>query len=148
MNKASMWTALLSLVSLVVLIALGALVSGLYLVALQWLESSMDSCSRTYDFEEPTVTTYALEDFSATYTLHDFPHLRGLFETEPTNPGVTLPDQDANNEATTCVICMVSQRAEAFQPCSHMVTCHACAAKLERCPICRRAIDTKVNVVL
>ena len=38
----------------------------------------------------------------------------------------------------TCVVCLRSRAAACYRECGHRVRCEACAAKMERCPLCRR----------
>jgi len=43
-------------------------------------------------------------------------------------------------ESLACVVCLSSARDVVFLDCWHVVTCAACAAKVDSCPICRRDI--------
>lgn len=40
-------------------------------------------------------------------------------------------------DSLTCRICMDNQIDVAFLPCAHMVTCHKCASRIDKCPVCR-----------
>ncbi|KAH1000702.1 hypothetical protein HUJ04_012997 [Dendroctonus ponderosae] len=43
-------------------------------------------------------------------------------------------------EALTCKICMDNRLDSVFMPCAHVVACSTCAARIERCPLCRSEI--------
>ncbi|XP_066153524.1 E3 ubiquitin-protein ligase MYLIP [Euwallacea fornicatus] len=43
-------------------------------------------------------------------------------------------------EAMTCKICMDNRLDSVFLPCAHVVACSACAARIDRCPLCRSEI--------
>lgn len=40
-------------------------------------------------------------------------------------------------DALTCKICMDRQIGVAFLPCAHVVSCTECAARVDKCPVCR-----------
>ncbi|XP_060536627.1 E3 ubiquitin-protein ligase MYLIP [Cylas formicarius] len=44
-------------------------------------------------------------------------------------------------EAMTCKICMDNKIDSVFIPCSHVVACTECAARIEKCPLCRTEIS-------
>ena len=44
-----------------------------------------------------------------------------------------------------CKICMDADYDTVLLPCGHLCTCYKCARPLERCPICRKLILTKVK---
>ena len=58
-------------------------------------------------------------------------------------PEVFRTTDDGDNE---CKICMDSNIWGAFMPCGHMVACEDCAARLADCPICRKSIQSVLQV--
>jgi len=38
----------------------------------------------------------------------------------------------------TCVVCLHEEACVCYKECGHLVCCETCAAKLNRCPLCRR----------
>ena len=45
---------------------------------------------------------------------------------------------EANDVNEKCVICLENTLTIAMKGCGHLVSCHACASKLQKeCPICR-----------
>ena len=52
--------------------------------------------------------------------------------------------EQRREEERTCPICLTARKNLAFQ-CGHLV-CTECAASLERCPTCRQAIVTRVEL--
>jgi hypothetical protein len=63
------------------------------------------------------------------------------------NGSLKRPRDDAG-EGTDCGVCMASPRASAFTPCGHVVCCVECATRMERCPICRVVIQSRMRVFL
>lgn len=51
-------------------------------------------------------------------------------------------------DAMTCKICMDLQIDTAFLPCAHVVACSSCAARCERCPVCRADIMQPQRIYL
>ncbi|KAK4884859.1 hypothetical protein RN001_001130 [Aquatica leii] len=51
-------------------------------------------------------------------------------------------------DAMTCKICMDSPIDTAFLPCAHVVACSSCAARCERCPLCRADIAQPQKIYL
>ncbi len=45
-----------------------------------------------------------------------------------------------------CSVCLNAQRIVVLKPCNHFCVCSGCAAKLEKCPICRVAVVEKTRV--
>jgi hypothetical protein len=45
-----------------------------------------------------------------------------------------------------CSVCLDGERNTMFQPCGHLSTCGTCAARLDRCPVCRAKITAKLRV--
>ncbi|XP_063614003.1 baculoviral IAP repeat-containing protein 2-like [Penaeus indicus] len=61
-------------------------------------------------------------------------------EREPSYDEQMKEELERMREDRTCKVCMDSEIAIVFLPCSHMVTCVSCAVSLRQCPICRRDI--------
>ena len=38
----------------------------------------------------------------------------------------------------TCVVCLTSRATACYKECGHLVCCETCAARMKRCPLCRR----------
>ena len=38
----------------------------------------------------------------------------------------------------TCVVCLYSRAVACYRECGHLVCCEVCAARMDRCPLCRR----------
>ena len=38
----------------------------------------------------------------------------------------------------TCVVCLYSRATACYKECGHLVCCEACAARMQRCPLCRK----------
>ncbi|XP_023012570.2 E3 ubiquitin-protein ligase defense repressor 1 [Leptinotarsa decemlineata] len=51
-------------------------------------------------------------------------------------------------EAMTCKICMDNQIDVVFLPCAHVVACSKCAAKVDRCPVCRSEFNQAQKLYL
>ena len=55
----------------------------------------------------------------------------------------TIPEVDSISsdlQATShpiCVVCMSNPRSHTLIPCGHMVVCHSCCSRLQKCPVCR-----------
>lgn len=45
-----------------------------------------------------------------------------------------------------CLVCSDNRRDTLFQPCSHIVTCHACASRVKKCLLCKENVQTRINV--
>lgn len=43
------------------------------------------------------------------------------------------------NQLQECVVCMNAPSTQVF-PCGHVVCCERCAQRLNKCPMCRRAL--------
>ncbi|WAR24851.1 BIRC2-like protein [Mya arenaria] len=46
----------------------------------------------------------------------------------------------------TCIICKKREAVVLFRPCSHLVTCENCASTFDKCPVCRREIETTIRI--
>ena len=68
----------------------------------------------------------------------------------PVSPSGSPPP--ASSESPECVICLTSRRTHAIFPCRHLCLCLDCAGMLReqtnRCPICRRAVETVIPILL
>lgn len=51
-------------------------------------------------------------------------------------------------DAMSCGICMDNQVDTVFLPCAHVFACANCAAKCERCPLCRTNITQTLKIYL
>nr|CAD7460828.1 unnamed protein product [Timema tahoe] len=51
-------------------------------------------------------------------------------------------------EAMSCRICMDRAIDTALFPCAHIITCGECAARCERCPLCRAQIEQSSRIYL
>lgn len=47
---------------------------------------------------------------------------------------------------TKCCVCRDAERQVMLRPCQHFVLCIACSKRVDRCPMCNRAIDKKEAV--
>lgn len=45
--------------------------------------------------------------------------------------------------ATKCVACLVEEKDTVLEPCSHLCMCSGCAARVQRCPICRATVRAR-----
>ena len=45
-----------------------------------------------------------------------------------------------------CLVCSDNKRDTLFQPCSHVVTCHACASRVKKCLLCKENVQTRIKV--
>lgn len=51
-------------------------------------------------------------------------------------------------EMQTCKICMERPVNTTLLPCGHLICCDMCAARLNRCPICRKRIKGTVKTFM
>ncbi|CAH1164601.1 unnamed protein product [Phaedon cochleariae] len=51
-------------------------------------------------------------------------------------------------DALTCKICMDNQIDVVFLPCAHVVACTSCAARVDRCPLCRSEFERAQKLYL
>lgn len=51
-------------------------------------------------------------------------------------------------DAMTCKICMDHTINTAFLPCAHVLACADCAARCDRCPLCRADITQAQRIYL
>ncbi|KAJ8978703.1 hypothetical protein NQ317_015951 [Molorchus minor] len=51
-------------------------------------------------------------------------------------------------DALTCKICMDNQIDVVFLPCAHVVACTTCAARVDRCPLCRSEFEQAQKLYL
>ena len=86
------------------------------------------------------------------YELFDLYGLRE--QPQPTAPttGHTPQAAAAGQESADCVICLTNRRTHAIFPCRHVCLCADCAVMLReqtnRCPICRRVVDTVIPILV
>ena len=50
------------------------------------------------------------------------------------------------SEDSQCVVCMNERKTHAFLPCGHKCVCASCAAKCQKCPICRADVTGIVKI--
>ena len=55
---------------------------------------------------------------------------------------------NVENDDRLCVVCLNNVKNVVFTPCKHLCTCHECSVDLQDCPLCRGAIESKINVFL
>jgi hypothetical protein len=74
---------------------------------------------------------------------------RGISEEQRSEDSVDstirVIDTKAENNESACVCCSENAKIMVFQ-CGHLQTCGACTEKLDKCPICRSVITTKIRV--
>ncbi|CUG93837.1 zinc finger protein, putative [Bodo saltans] len=73
--------------------------------------------------------------------------------TSPQKPSAMKPRFDptkveraADNDPSSCVVCLDNKSNCAFQPCQHMVVCSSCAAHCKECPVCREPIRKRLTL--
>jgi len=59
-----------------------------------------------------------------------------------------LIELEDNFDRNLCVICCDKKRETLFLPCRHQVVCREHAQTVERCPICRSEIESKIDILL
>jgi flagellar biosynthesis GTPase FlhF len=60
--------------------------------------------------------------------------------------GAAEQQREVARDRLECVICNEIERSTAFMPCGHVVSCSGCAAQLDTCPVCRAAIEQKLQL--
>ncbi|GFY49256.1 baculoviral IAP repeat-containing protein 7-A [Trichonephila inaurata madagascariensis] len=55
-------------------------------------------------------------------------------------------NEKGNMDTVICKICIDKEMDAVFQPCSHLVSCHICAANIFDCPLCRNPVTHKIKV--
>jgi len=50
------------------------------------------------------------------------------------------------SESKQCVICLSQTLEILYMPCQHLVACQECSKRLNKCPLCRANITTKIKV--
>jgi len=50
-------------------------------------------------------------------------------------------------EELRCVICMVNKRKTIILPCQHSHVCIKCVKRLDKCPVCRENIVSKISYI-
>ncbi|KAJ1456863.1 hypothetical protein M885DRAFT_516413 [Pelagophyceae sp. CCMP2097] len=57
-------------------------------------------------------------------------------------------ERDECRDQLDCALCMERPRSVAFFPCTHLCACAECAAQCSECPQCRRAVQSKLQVII
>jgi len=70
-------------------------------------------------------------------------YTRLIHENNASNPTDTVNSSD--DPSKSCVVCSENYKIIAFQ-CGHKQTCSTCAHKLDKCPICRERITTRMRI--
>eukprot|EP00756_Hemistasia_phaeocysticola_P023310 Hpha_TRINITY_DN15885_c0_g1::TRINITY_DN15885_c0_g1_i1::g.189435::m.189435 len=60
-------------------------------------------------------------------------------------PG-TPTEPDAEKEGSMCVVCLEGPKNTVLFPCRHLCSCARCSVRMERCPLCRKEIEHRVEV--
>ena len=55
---------------------------------------------------------------------------------------------DTERDQRLCVICQESEKSVLLLPCRHLCLCKGCSrrSELDKCPLCRKAIEQKIDV--
>jgi len=69
--------------------------------------------------------------------------LQGIARGEDARPALPPIEERALRE---CVICMSEPRVSVVHPCRHCCMCGACSLLVDKCPICRRRIESRVEL--
>lgn len=54
--------------------------------------------------------------------------------------------EEQTDEERACVVCTENLANIAFSPCGHAVTCDVCSRKVQKCPMCRSDIKTRLQL--
>ena len=57
-------------------------------------------------------------------------------------------DERQKLENLKCVICLEQDKNVVFLPCNHMVCCEECANSVDKCPMCRKSIVSRIKVFM
>ncbi len=60
--------------------------------------------------------------------------------------GCTAEVKPQISEESRCAICIDVRNTHAFQPCGHKCVCASCAAKCQKCPICRADVTGTLKI--
>ncbi|GFY58497.1 hypothetical protein TNIN_462891 [Trichonephila inaurata madagascariensis] len=69
-----------------------------------------------------------------------------ILEYENKAPPPVTKNEKCNMDTVIPNICMDEEMDVVFQPCSHLVSCYICAAKIFDCPLCRNPVTHKIKV--
>ena len=67
---------------------------------------------------------------------------------QPTAPEETEEirrELETTQESRLCKVCMDKEVTILFLPCAHILCCEDCAMTMDRCPVCRASIDSKIR---
>eukprot|EP00667_Euglena_gracilis_P005624 EG_transcript_5665 len=67
-------------------------------------------------------------------------------ETVPPSPESGVSASAGAAAVQECVICMETPRDCLLMPCRHLVVCYSCGQLTEACPVCRAAVEVKIQV--
>jgi len=56
--------------------------------------------------------------------------------------------RDQLEEKSKCKICFAQECSIIFLPCRHFAACGACSGRMNRCPMCRKNIETRYQVII
>ncbi|KAK4622351.1 hypothetical protein CLAFUW4_06812 [Fulvia fulva] len=59
----------------------------------------------------------------------------------------TLTGTVTEEDQSCCSICYEEEIDIAFDRCGHAIACHECASQIDVCPICRKAIQSRIRLV-
>lgn len=68
------------------------------------------------------------------------------FDSSISDPGYA--SQDSQDTRMLCKVCLDKDLGVTFIPCGHCVTCQDCAKELNKCPYCRRTVNSKIKTYL
>lgn len=72
----------------------------------------------------------------------------GSNTTQSTEESITLPGTPELQERpeNMCIVCLEAPKNTVLFPCRHLCSCARCSVRLERCPLCRKDIEHRVEV--
>lgn len=56
--------------------------------------------------------------------------------------------EDERSRRETCVVCLYARRMTMLEPCQHLCLCPDCSRRVSVCPVCRKAILDRVQILL
>ena len=59
-----------------------------------------------------------------------------------------LEENEVLKQRFSCKVCLTRQSDILFEPCHHFATCVDCATSVQKCPLCRSAIETFIRINL
>ena len=57
-----------------------------------------------------------------------------------------LPKIFTDENELLCCTCLVNEKSVVFNPCGHYHSCNICCTKIQKCPICRTAINNFIDI--